>query len=65
MLHTKLHQISPVVPGKKILKCFTIYGHASHLGHVASIKLFLQAYIQNLAQKGPVVTEKSKFNFHM
>ena len=42
---------------------FTIHGHASHLGHVASIMLFLQAYIQNLAQKGPVVTEKSKFNF--
>ena len=25
----------------------------------------LQAYIQSLAENGPMVTEKSKFNFHM
>ena len=34
MLHTKFHQNRPSVPGKKILKCFTIYGHGSHLGHL-------------------------------
>ena len=28
-----------MVPGKKILKCFIIYGHGSHLGHVTSIIL--------------------------
>ena len=50
--------------------CFN--GHGSHLGHVTSMKfddffisLYLQAYIQNLAENGPVGTEKSKFNFHM
>ena len=51
----------------------TIYGHGSHLGHVTSIMLmnfhflvlYLQAYIQNLAENGPVVAEKSKFNFHV
>ena len=59
-------------PGKNILKCFTINGHGSHLGHVPSSFLmnfnFLvptRAYIQNLAENGPVVTEKGKFNFHM
>ena len=71
MSHTKIIKISPEVPGKKILKCFTIYRHGSHLGHVTSILLMnfnfrvLQAYIQNLAENGPVVTEKRKFNFHM
>ena len=25
----------------------------------------LQAYIQNLAENGPVVTEKNKFNFDL
>ena len=27
-------KIGPLFPGKKIIKCFTIYGHGSHLGHV-------------------------------
>ena len=44
----------------------TIYGHGSHLGHVTSIMLMnfislsLQAYIQNLAENGPVVTDKTR-----
>ena len=56
---------------RRNIKGFTIYGHGSHLGHVISIMLIdfhylvLQAYIQNLADNGPVVTEKSKFKFHM
>ena len=28
------------------------------------ISLYLQAYIQISSENGPVVTEKSKFNFH-
>ena len=44
---------------------FTIYGHSSHLGHVNFIKLYLQAYIQNKVENGPVVSEKSKLNFHI
>ena len=27
-------EIGPAVSEKKILKCFTIYGHGGHLGHV-------------------------------
>ena len=51
-----------MVPGKKIFKMFTVYEHGSHPGHVTSIilmnfiSLYLQAYIQNLAEYGPVVT---------
>ena len=47
--------------------CFTIYGHARHLGHVTSFmliiftSLFLKAHIQNLVGDGPLVSEKSKF----
>ena len=36
MLHTKFYK-NHCVPGKKIFKVFTIYGHDSHLGHVNSI----------------------------
>ena len=32
-------EIGPLVPGKNILKCFTIYGHGSHFGYVTSIKV--------------------------
>ena len=48
---------------------FTIYGHGSHLGHVTRILLkkiismYPKAYIQNLVKNGPVVSEKSKFEF--
>ena len=76
MLHKKFHQNQPSGSWKEDFQSvFTIYGHGSHLGHVSSImlmnfhflkiKMYLQAYIQNLAENGPVVTEKRKFNFHM
>ena len=51
------------------LSIYTIYGHSSHLGHVASIMIidfhFLvpKKYIQNLVENGSVVSEKSKFQF--
>ena len=34
MLHTKFHDIGPLVRKKKILKGFTLYWHGGHLGHV-------------------------------
>ena len=39
MVHTKFHQISPVVPEMKIFKGFTIYEQDIHLVHVTSIML--------------------------
>ena len=47
---------------------FTIYGHGSHLGHVTSMMLLNFRFhvlksLQNLVKKGPVVSEKSKFQF--
>ena len=30
-----------MVSGKKILKCFTIYGHGNHLGHVTCKMLMI------------------------
>ena len=33
MMH-KSQVIGLLVPGKKIFKVFTIYGHGGHLGHV-------------------------------
>ena len=48
-----------MVPGKKIFKCFTIYGHGSHLGHVTSIMLYLQANIKNLAENDPGILRKA------
>ena len=54
-----------------MMMIFTIYGHGSHLGQVTSIMLMNFQFIlptslhSNLAENGPVVTEKSKFNFHM
>ena len=63
-------EISPLVPEKKILKGFTKHGHCGHLGHVTSIMLinfsifmYPIADIQNLVKNGPVVSEKSKFQF--
>ena len=50
------------------LKCTTIYGHESHLGHVTCtmlmnfINLYPSAYIQNLVENGNVVSEKIKLN---
>ena len=39
MLHTSFVEIDSLVPEKKILKVFTIYGHDGQLGHVTSIIL--------------------------
>ena len=67
-LHTKFHQIQPSGSWKEdFLKCFTVYEHGTRLGHVTSIilmnfiSLYLQAYIQNLAEDGLVVTEKQLY----
>ena len=52
---------------RRFLKILTIYGHGSHLGNVTCKmlmnffnNLYLQAYIQNLVENGPVVSEKNK-----
>ena len=51
------------------MKVLTIYGHGGHLGHVTRIivkiviSLYLKAFIQNLVQNGPVVSEKIRFEF--
>ena len=51
---------------------FTIYGRGGHLGHVTRIMLtnfhflvhlYLKAFIQNLVQNGPIVSEKIRFEF--
>ena len=40
MLRTKFYQNRPSDSRKEdFLKCFTMYGHGSHLGHVTSIML--------------------------
>ena len=63
-------KIGPPVLEKKIFEgFFTIYGHSGHLGHVTRImlqifiSLYLKAFIQNLVQNGPVVSEKIRFEF--
>ena len=59
-------EIGSLLPEKKILRGFTIYGLDGHLGHVTSIMLIffismnLKACIQNLVENGPVVSEKNK-----
>ena len=70
MLHTKFHQNQPSGCWKEdFISVLTIYGHDSHLCHVTSIMLMnfislsLQAYIQNLAENGPVVTDKTSSSF--
>ena len=55
MLHTKFHQILPVVPGKKILKRFTIYeGHPINSGNFFIIRMLIrlayQSYIVSMAK---------------
>ena len=46
--------------GKKIFKCFTIYGHDGHLGHVTSIVLMnfhllvFKSLHKNLVENGLV-----------
>ena len=70
MLHTKFHGNWPAGSGEEdFLMFFTIYGHDGHLGHVTSItikkfiSLYLKAFVQNLVQKGTVVSEKIWFEF--
>ena len=51
------------------MKVFTIYGHGGNPGYVTKImltnflSLYLKAFIQNLVQNGPVVSEKIRFEF--
>ena len=60
---------SPVLEKKIFEVFFSIYWHGSHLGHVTRIMLTnfhfldLKAFIQNLVQNGPVVSEKIWFEF--
>ena len=70
MLHTKFHRNRTNGSLKQdFLSIYTIYGHGSHLGHVTSIMLINFSFpctknsIQNLVENGPVVSEKSKFQF--
>ena len=37
MIHTKFLENQPASSGEDFLRVFTIYGRASHLGHVTSI----------------------------
>ena len=66
MLHTMFRENWLAGSGEEdFFKVYTIYGHGGHLGHVTSIisdifiSMYLKAYIQNLVQNGPVVSEKS------
>ena len=54
---------------RRLLEYFTIYGHGSRLGHVTSIMLMNfytivpESLHKNLDENGPVISEKSKFQF--
>ena len=70
MLHTKFRKIGPPVLEKKIFEgflpymsmaAFLVMGPASC--HQIFISLYLKAFIQNLVQNGPVVSEKIGFEF--
>ena len=69
MLQTNFRSNLPTGSLKEdFLSVHTIYGLGGHLGHVTSIilinfhfSLYRKAYIQNLVENGPVVSEKSKF----
>ena len=70
MLHTNFRENPPTSSGEDdFRRVFTIYGHGGHLGHVTSImssdfiSLYLKAFIQNLVQNGPVISEKIGFEF--
>ena len=69
MLHTKFHQNLPSGSWKEDFESvFTIYVYGSHLGHVTCkmlMNFYLQAYIQNLVENGPVVSEKKELNLHL
>ena len=64
-------EIGPLVPEKKILKCFYHIWVGGHLGHVISIMLsdlhFLvpESFHKNLVQISTVVLRKSGLNFGM
>ena len=62
-------EIGQLVPGKKILICFTVYWHGGHLGHVTII-IFINFHFlvseslhTKFGKNGPVVSEKNKFSF--
>ena len=57
--------ISPLVPGKKIFKVFTIRqpSWSCDQHHVNDISLYLKTCIQYLVENDPVVSEKGKFYF--
>ena len=68
MLHTKFHQNLPR-SGKKIFKVFyhiwavqPSWSCDLQYADGFSLTFYLQAYIQNLVENGPVVSEKSKLN---
>ena len=70
MLHSKFRGNRPTSSGEEdFLRVFTIYWHGGHLGHVTMIMLtifiylYLKAFIQNLVQNGPVVSEKIWLEF--
>ena len=59
-------EICPPVP-EQIFEGFLHYYYwlGGHIGHVVikNFFLYLKAFIQNLVENGPVVSEKSKFQF--
>ena len=64
-------EISPPISEKKIFEGFLPYlDMVAIIGHVTSIilmnfiSIYIKAYIQNLVKNGPVVSEKTCFNFH-
>ena len=65
ILYTKFRESWPAGFGEEDFFNVTMYGHGGHLVHVTSIistifiSLYLNDYIQNLVQNGPVVSEKS------
>ena len=67
MLHTKFRGNRSNGSVEDFCEVFNIYGHGDHLGHVTStmslnsISIYLKAYIQNLVQNDPLVSEKSQF----
>ena len=64
MLHTKFGRDRPTGSGEKDFRCFTIYGHGGHLGHVTQMpRANLRPSIyggstQNVALIGKVVSKK-------
>ena len=70
MLHTKLVEISPPVPEKKIFEGFLPYMGVAYIlvmrpapCHQIFISLYLKAFIQNLVQNDIVVSEIIRFEF--